>query len=188
MINELPKEQVTLVTQRLNLRALKMEDADSIVAIHSDKDMAKLMSESIPFPYSREDAVTFIENAYKNYRECENIEFGVTLKDEDELIGVVGIDINQKDDHVTLGYWLGKAWWGDGYMSEAVSEAVRYCFEDLTIHRVASHHFHPNIASGRVMQKAGLKYEGRRKEHYKKGDIFFDIIDYGVVKNEWETL
>ncbi len=71
-------------------------------------------------------------------------------------------------------------------MSEAVSEVVRYCFEELDTHRVASHHFHPNIASGKVMQKADLLYEGRRKQHYTKGDEFFDIIDYGVVRTEWE--
>ncbi len=188
MIKELPKEQVTLVTQRLKLRPLHMKDVESIVDIHSDKDMALLMSDSIPVPYKTEDAVKFVENSYINYREKENIEFCITLKDENELIGVVGIDINQKDDHVTLGYWLGKAWWGKGYMSEAVSEVVAYCFEELEIHRVASHHFHPNIASGKVMQKAGLKCEGRRKEHYKKGDIFFDIMDYGVVKSEWKKL
>ncbi|GEM_PF-4991453 len=70
-------------------------------------------------------------------------------------------------------------------MSEAVTEVVCYCFEELDTYRVASNHFHPNIASGKVLQKAGLLYEGRRKEHYKKGDEFFDIIDYGVVESEW---
>jgi len=185
-LKKLPKYQVTLSTQRLKLRPLSGSDVESIVTIHRDKEMSEMLSDSVPFPYTKDDAILFINKSHKNYKENENIEFGITLKDDDTLIGIIGLDLNPKDDHVTLAFWIGKAWWGEGYMSEAVAEVVRYCFEELDTHRVASHHFHPNIASGKVMQKVGLLCEGRRKEHYKKGDAFFDIIDYGVVEREWK--
>ena len=182
----LPERQATLQTERLLLRPLQERDAERISMIADDAELVRYMSDSLPHPYTVVHAVAFIAASHRDYREQEDIEFAITLREDESLIGLVGMDLNTKDDHVTLGYWIGKPWWGRGYMSEAVREIVRYSFEELELHRVASHHFHPNTASGKVLQKAGLKYEGRRKEHYKKGDRFFDIIDYGVVRSEWE--
>jgi len=182
MIKEPPKEQVTLYTNRLKLRALMPKDIESIVKNYND-DVVNFMSNSTP--YTKDKAVKIVEDALKNYKNFENIAFAITLKEKNILIGIITLDINKIDDHITIDYWIGKEWWGNGYMSETLTEIVRYCFRDLKTHRVTAHHFHTNMASGKVMQKAGLKLEGRRKEHFKKNDSFLDILDYGVVKDEW---
>jgi len=187
-MTELPKKQPMLQTDRLVLTSLCKSDAKELSTIANDKDLLRYMSDSLPNPYRYEDALEFIKKAKKSYQSGKSIEYAIRLKNSHEIIGVIGLSLNYKNDHITFGYWLGKKWWKKGYMSEALSEIVRFCFEELKVHRVASHHFHPNIASGKVMQKAGLKYEGRRKEHYKKGDEFFDIIDYGLIRSEWDVL
>jgi [ribosomal protein S5]-alanine N-acetyltransferase len=66
-----------------------------------------------------------------------------------------------------------------------VREVVRYGFEELGLHRIHSDHFGSNPASGRVLKKAGLSYEGTRPEHHKKWGKYEDLAEYGVLARDW---
>ncbi len=83
-------------------------------------------------------------------------------------MGDVLLKLNPRDDNGELAYFVGVPFWGHGYATEAVREVVRHGFEELGLHRIHSNHFGSNPASGRVLQKADLSYEGTRPEHYKK--------------------
>jgi ribosomal-protein-alanine N-acetyltransferase len=74
---------------------------------------------------------------------------------------------------------------GQGYCTEAAKELVRYGFEDLGLHRIHSNHFGSNLASGKVMQKVGMSYEGTRSEHYKKWGVYEDRVEYGLLARDW---
>ncbi len=180
----LPNPQPELTTERLLLRALCKEDAPALAKIANDPDIAKYLS-SMPYPYSIEDAHKFIASRAKAYAENDTAEFAVVEKASGALMGIAMMDLNPKDNHATLGYWLGKNYWGRGYATEAVQALLHFSFETLGLHRITAHRFGENEASGKVLLKAGLKLEGRRREHFKKGEIYHDVVDYGILAREY---
>ena len=180
----LPNPQPELTTERLLLRALREEDAPSLARTANDHNIAKYLS-SMPHPYTLEDAKEFVISRAKAYAEGDAAEFAIFEKGSEAFVGMIGLDLNAKDNHATAGYWLGKTFWGKGYATEALREIIRFGFERLGLHRIASHHFHNNPASGKVMQKAGMKQEGRRVEHFYKEGEYLDILDYGLLAREW---
>jgi [ribosomal protein S5]-alanine N-acetyltransferase len=93
----------------------------------------------------------------------------------------------EKGNQAELGYWIGKPYWGHGYCTEAAQAVLRYAFSDLAPVRVHASHFTRNPASGRVMQKIGMRHEGCRRQHVKKWDKTEDLEVYGILKLEWET-
>ena len=157
-MNSLPTTQATLETKRLLLRPLCDSDTASLSKIANDWDIAKFLS-SMPHPFTLEAAKSFIESSNSAYLDNENIVFAITKRASKKLIGIIELDLNIKDNHATASYWIGKDYWGKGYTTEALEELVRFGFKELNLHRIASHHFHNNPASGKVMQKVGLKPE-----------------------------
>ncbi len=89
--------------------------------------------------------------------------------------------------HAELGYWIGVSYWGNGYATEAAREMVRYGFQDLKLHRIFASHFKHNPASGRILVKLGMRYEGCQHEHYRKWDQFVDSELYGILRREWQS-
>lgn len=70
-------------------------------------------------------------------------------------------------------------------MTKAAGVLLLYGFSTLDLHRLYAHHFPHNPASGRVLQKIGMKYEGVLREHVRKGDDFEDLVVYGLLRPEW---
>jgi len=164
-----------ITTKRLILRRPTLKDAQDLVDISNNKDIAKMLS-SLPYPYTIEDAKEWILKANsKDY-----IGFVITYKKD--IIGVINVDISLRHNHATISYYLAKEYWSMGFMSEAVKGVVEFCFNELNLIRVASHHFHNNLASAKVLKKAGFELEGIRKKHFKKQNSYFDIYDYGILK------
>jgi [ribosomal protein S5]-alanine N-acetyltransferase len=94
-----------------------------------------------------------------------------------------GIDLNNIKEHkAEIGYWLGKDYWGQGIMTEAVRLITTYGFEKLGLRRIYAHVFVFNKASMTVLKKAGFKYEGKLRKHAKKGDKFLDSFLFAKVK------
>jgi [ribosomal protein S5]-alanine N-acetyltransferase len=84
-----------------------------------------------------------------------------------------------------LGYWIGKDFWNKGYGTEAACAVLKYGFKVMGLHRIHAHHFGSNPASGKIMQKLGMTYEGTKRQHIKKWDKFEDAVVYGILKNEF---
>ena len=84
-----------------------------------------------------------------------------------------------------MGYWIGKPYWNRGYGTEAAGGVLRYAFEQLGLNRVYAAHFRRNPASGRIMQKIGMTYEGCLRQHIKKWDTFEDMEYYGILRSEY---
>src|SRR4029077_20513221 len=98
------------------------------------------------------------------------VNFAIVLKHGGEHIGAIGHGLNLAQENAELGYWIGKPYWGCGYCTEAGHAVLRYAFNELRLHRVHARHLSHNPASGRVMQKLGMRHEGRLREHVKKSD------------------
>jgi len=97
------------------------------------------------------------------------------------------VAINRKHSNGELGYWIGKPFWGKGYCTEAARALIVVCFETLELNRVHAHHVDGNPASGRVMEKAGMVYEGCLRGHVQREGKFQDVLMYGLLRQDYDA-
>ena len=83
---------------------------------------------------------------------------------------------------------MGKPYWGKGYCTEAAREIVRYGFDELGLNRIFGEYMAGNSASGRVMEKIGMEYEGRLRQHMMKWGEPQDMMVYSILKSEYQAM
>ena len=176
-----------LLTDRLLLRSLTLEDAPEVQRLAGDRDIA-LMTVAVPHPYEDGMAEEWIRSCSKEYEKDEGLNFAITRKTDKNLIGVIGLGLEQEHERAELGYWIGKPYWNKGYATEAATAVVAYSFEVLKLNRIYAYHFKRNPASGRVLEKVGMQYEGCHRQHLKKWDNFEDLMGYGMLKSDYDSL
>jgi ribosomal-protein-alanine N-acetyltransferase len=173
---------VTLQTDRLILRPYSEADIPELLPLVGARDVAATTLR-IAHPYTQQDAEAFLELA----RDPDKIWLAIILRADGRQIGGIGLRVDQQQKHAELGYWLGVSYWGKGYATEAARAMVRYGFEDLGLHRIFATHFKHNEASGRILRKLGMRYEGCQREHLLKWGQFVDSEMYGLLRQEWEV-
>jgi [ribosomal protein S5]-alanine N-acetyltransferase len=171
----------TLETTRLRLRPYSQADITELLPLIGTREVAATTLR-IPYPYTEQDARDF----FALLQGTRKIWLAITLRADGRQIGGIGLTVDEQHQHAELGYWLGAPYWGQGYATEAAGEMLRYGFETLKLHRVFASHFKHNPASGRLLAKLGMRYEGCRREHLRKWDEFVDSELYGVLRREWE--
>lgn len=142
-------------TKRLRLRPLTSEDAQRIADIGADWDIARMTSR-MPYPYSLAAANQWISGLQEN-----EVVRGITL--EGQLIGVTGYLPDAAGESAEIGYWLGRAYWGQGFATEAAAALIAYCFRVERFSYVTCGHYTDNPASERVIKKLGFTPTGRAK-------------------------
>lgn len=142
---------------------------------------------NIAYPYEEQMAIDWISGLEERYLSGENVNFAITLRSTGEIVGSVGLVINQRHQHAEMGYWLAIALWGQGYMTEAACASLDFGFTTLGLHRIYAGHYARNPASGRVMQKMGMAYEGTFRHHLLKDGVFEDNVVYGILRDDWES-
>ena len=171
-----------LETARLILRPYSERDIPELLPLIGSREVAATTLR-IPHPYTERDARDFLANIQGEDEE----RLAITLRTDERLIGGVGLRLNLPHRNAELGYWLGVAYWGHGYATEASREMLRYGFEDLGLHRIFASHFKHNPASGRVLKKIGMRYEGCQRQHLLKWGQFVDSELYGILREEWKA-
>jgi RimJ/RimL family protein N-acetyltransferase len=179
-------EQPVLETERLILRPFIPDDASRISRLAGEKAISDTTLR-IPHPYSEEDAFEWILTHQSIREKGLALFYAIELKDDPDsgLIGSTGLDIDSAHLRAEIGYWIGREYWNRGYATEAASILVGFAFEGLKLHKVSSHHFARNEASGRVLEKLGLKQEGLLRSHILKSGEWEDIIEYGLLESEY---
>jgi len=172
---------VTLETTRLRLRAYREADIPELVPLIGAREIAATTGR-IPHPYTVEDTRQFLIRI-ETEREAR---MAITLRESDRLMGGVGLRFFDPHEQAELGYWLGVPYWGNGYATEASRAMLRYGFEEMNLHRIFATHFANNPASGRILQKLGMRYEGCQRQHFRKWDQFVDLELYGMLREEWQ--
>lgn len=149
--------RIEIATERLVLRALRVDDAERITALASEYDIAR-MTERIPHPYSIGDAEQWISTIVSPQSE----ELVCVIECGGETIGCIGlirVPEGVFDNGVAiLGYWIGKPYWGHGHATEAAQGVMRHAFHDWKVERICVDHFADNPASARVIEKLGFRY------------------------------
>jgi RimJ/RimL family protein N-acetyltransferase len=173
-----------LRTARLLLRSFIDKDVPTVVRLAGVKEIAATTLQ-IPHPYVEEDASTFFAKANEDFRAGRSVSFAITIQANKELCGAVGLHIAKEHNHAELGYWIGVPYWGQGYATEAAGAAVASGFDSLHLNRIFAHHFAGNTGSQRVLEKIGMRHEGRFRQHIKKWDRYVDIENYGMLAEEF---
>ena len=171
----------TLQSTRLLLRTLVLSDALDVQRLAGDRDVASTTSH-IPHPYGDGMSEEWISS---RLAAGEQAVFAVARQSDHAFLGVIGLILNQTDSNAEMGYWIGKPYWNQGYGTEAAGAVLKYAFEQLGLNRVFAAHYRRNLASGRIMEKIGMTYEGRLRQHLKKWDNFEDMEYYGILKSEY---
>jgi 8-oxo-dGTP diphosphatase len=143
-----------LETDRLRLRRLQPSDAPVIAPLVNDWEVARYTSH-IPHPYTVQMADEFIAAQAEAPANGSRV-FAVLRKDDDVLVGCVGLHRESGSHHGEIGYWIGRQYWGQGYASEAVRSVVDYAFNELNLAELEAGAVPVNRASHRVLAKAGF--------------------------------
>lgn len=145
-----------LETKRLILRQINDHDAELISQLGGDIDIARMTS-TIPHPYPVMSAEFFIMTNRENRRRGLCYNYAITRKDNDELMGIVGVFRRGEDTAMELGYWIGKPFWGLGYTTEACAAILSEAKASLGVTRIIAGVFVDNPVSLKVLTKLGFK-------------------------------
>lgn len=173
--------QPDLTTERLLLRPFTLADAPDVQRLAGDRDIAATTA-AIPHPYEDGMAEAWIGQHPERFAGGESVVFAITHKADGALLGAIGLELNAEQQRAELGYWIGKPHWNAGYCTEAARAVLRYAFEALRLRRVFAHHFGRNPASGRVMEKIGMRHEGTLRQHTIKWGTIDDLEVYGLLR------
>ena len=175
----------SLETERLLLDSPRAADIPRIVEFAADEGIAEYTL-NIPHPYEEKDAISWLNMAHQGYKDGLHHVFAMRLKPGGEFIGGIGLVITRRFRRAEMGYWIGRPFWNQGYTSEAMQAVMKYGFETLKLNKLYAIHLHENLASGKVMLKNGMQREGLLKEHVYKNEQYFDVIQYGLTKGQYE--
>ena len=165
------------------IRKWKLSDAADLAAALSNKKVQDNLRDGLPYPYTEQDGRDYIL-AMLSANEDETFAFAITI--DKKVIGSIGI-FRQGNIHrrtAELGYYIAEEYWGKGVMTEAVRQACAYVFDKSDIIRIYAEPFTYNIASCRVLEKAGFQYEGTLRRNAVKNGKVIDMNIYSLLKTE----
>ncbi|MCD7971499.1 MAG: GNAT family N-acetyltransferase [Candidatus Azobacteroides sp.] len=161
------------------LRKWQKSDLYSLVKHANNRNIAEKLTNKFPFPYTEKDGKDFLESVI---HQDSPLVFAIEIAGE--AVGAIGL-FPQEDIHcknAEMGYWLSESYWGNGIMPEAIKEMVRYGFSIFDINRIFARPFGTNLASRRVLEKAGFKQEAVFKDTLYKNGKYIDEIIYAIRK------
>lgn len=177
----------TMETERLVLRKIVLDDAEDMFAYGSDPEVSRYVTWNQH--HSKSDTEEFVEFVLGQYEAGRLAPWGIEWKETGKIIGTIDfVSWNTNHHFAEIGYVIARNHWGKGITTEAVKELIKYGFTKMGLVRVQAKCFVENIGSERVMEKAGMKFEGiLRKSMLIKGK-HRDLKMYSILKEEFEAL
>lgn len=172
-------------TDRLILRRFSVDDAEAMYRNWaSDPEVTKYLT--WPVHSSAEASRALLEDWVSAYENEKNYQWAIVLKEQgDEPIGSISaVDMNDDVSKVHIGYCIGRAWWHQGIMTEALKAVMDFFFDEVGANRVEARHDPRNPHSGMVMRKCGMKYEGTMKSSDRNNQGICDASWYALLKSE----
>jgi len=155
-----------LSTERLKLRPLAADDAESLHRLINDWEVTRTLA-VVPFPYPRPLADEWIASTVRELAEGLAYSLAITGHEgpQEHLVGVVSLRLDGKARTGTLGYWVGRRFWGHGVATEAADRLVRWSFANLELDRVLANVATDNPASAAVLRRIGFRQVGEGTAH-----------------------
>ena len=179
-------ESKTIETERWILRKIKIDDASIAFDnwCNSDKvDKYVLWKKHS----SVETTINLYEKWIEEYNNEKTFRWIVELKETHDLIGTIDVSSRFiKYGSCEIGYCYSEKYWNNGYATEALQAVIKYLFEECEAELINAEFMENNPASGKVMEKAGMKFEGvLRSRVIDKNNIRNDLINYSITKDEY---
>lgn len=173
----------TLESERLLLRQMTPEDVNEVFEIRSNPELMKYIPR--PILKNKEEALELINTINNNILKNEGINWAITLKPDNKLLGYIGhYRIKWEDFRSEIGYMILPEAQGKGIVSEAVSLVIKYGFEEMQMHSLEAVIDPENNASARVLEKNGFVKEGHFRENEFFNGKFYDSVIYSLLKSD----
>lgn len=173
-----------LKSDRLILRPFSAKDAIAVAELAGDYDLYRTTL-NLPHPYFESHATSWIEQHETHLHEHAFYTWAIEREETSALVGCISIGQNLKQHMGEIGYWIGKPFWNHGYGTEASKVVIDFAFRALCLNKVIGRFFAVNPASGKIMAKCGMQFEGYLKECIYKDGTFHDLGYYGLLRSEW---
>lgn len=179
---------VVIRTKRLVLRDFEEADWEAVHEYASDPEVVRYLAWG---PNTEEESKSFIQRAlaHQDEKPRRNFTLAIVLKENNILIGGCGIYVSDPDNREGyIGYVLNRYFWGHGYATETAQALLEFGFNQLKLHRIFATCDPDNIASKRVLEKIGMQYEGRFREHKWVKGKWRNSLFYAILDHEWMKL
>ncbi|MGN6032239.1 MAG: GNAT family N-acetyltransferase [Thermomicrobiales bacterium] len=172
----------TLPTQsgRFVLRPFTLDDAPDVHTHLNDPRIAP-WTLHIAYPYPEGAGAGWIATHGPAAAAGTDLTWAIVTPEDDRVIGAIALHLTPKHRRAEIGYWLAVPWWGQGVMTDAARTVIAYGFEALGLHRIQATCLPHNVGSYRVMEKAGMTFEGVLRDYVIHGDGHADIAMYAIV-------
>lgn len=174
-----------ITTPRLFLRWVSEDDIDALYEVFSDPRVVRYWS-SGPLPNREASAAMQREIADGNLKDS-TWKWGIALRDTNTLIGTVTLfNLSLSNGRAEIGYAMGSAHWGKGYMNEALTALILHAFDVLDLRRLEADVDPRNTASIRTLERLGFQREGFLRERWHVCGELQDAFFYGLLRREWD--
>lgn len=171
-------------TERLILRRFTLEDAHAMFQNWaSDPEVTRFMT--WPTHESVEISSMVLADWTGHYGESNFYQWAIELKSLSQAIGsIAGFNLNDQVGRVEVGYCIGRPWWHQGIMTEALNAIIAYLLDEVGLNRVEAYHDVHNPHSGNVMRKCGMHYEGTQRSAGINNSGICDLCWYGILASD----
>lgn len=174
-----------LETEDLVLRRPRLGDARDMYAYASDPEVARYV---LWEPHtSVSDTRAFIRELRRRIRSGYPSSWAITRRSDGRVIGTIGFMwYSAENSSAELGYSLSRECWNHGYATQALRAVVDAAFRSLPVNRLEAQHDVRNPASGRVMEKCGLRQEGVLRSRIRNKGEYVDVALWAILRSDWE--
>ena len=179
--NSLP----VITTPRLVMRWISEDDIDALYEIFSNAEVMRYWSSG---PFTNRDAAVELQRKIAD----DNLQgsmwkWGLALRDTNTLIGTTTLfNLSLSNGRAEIGYAMGRAYWGKGYMNEALKALIVHAFDVANLRRLEADVDPRNTPSVRTLERLGFQREGYLRERWHVEGELQDAFFYGLLKREWK--
>jgi RimJ/RimL family protein N-acetyltransferase len=186
MVREVPTIFPVLVEgERIRLREVNIDDFEATWQWASRAEFFRFLPIDQP---TRDEERAWLDSIVAQAHEIPRRQYhlGIKIVDGSKLIGMVRLAIDsQRHRSASIAYGISPEHWGHGYATEAAQLIVGFAFDALGLHRVWASHHPDNIASRKVLEKVGLREEGRQRDDRFVGGVWYDSVVCSILEDEW---
>ena len=173
-----------ITASRVVLRWISEDDIDSLYEIFSNPQVMRYWS-TVPLP-DREAAAKLQREIAEGNKSETMFKWGIALRDSNTVIGTsTPFNLSLDNGRAEIGYAMAHAYWGKGYMNEALKALISHAFEVMKLRRLEADVDPRNAASIRTLERLGFQREGFLRERWHVNGETQDAIFYGLLRREW---
>lgn len=176
-----------LETQNLILRKFRREDAECFYARVGGSEKVTRYMLWQPHKSLRESQES-IEKILSRYEGDNGYTWAIVLRADESIIGRIDLlRFDKTESSCSFAYMIGEEFWRQGFGTEALKAVISFAFEKMEMQTVIADHMSENVASGKVMKKAGMQYVQSYVSKYEKDGKCYDADEYMITYKDWKS-